>query len=56
MLFIFADVAFCQLQRVASLLVGALDDFVVYVRVIHHVADLEAAILKVPADDIKYQG
>ncbi len=54
-LVVIVDVAFGQFERVFAQFVGARDDLVVHVGVVHHVFDFVAAILKVAADDIEDQ-
>ena len=52
---VIVDVTFCQFKRVLAQLVGAVDDLVVHVGVVHHVLDLVAAILEIATDDVEHQ-
>jgi hypothetical protein len=37
-------------------LVGALDDLIVYIRIIHNVSNLKTTIFEIPVDDIVDEG
>src|SRR5688572_7120749 len=49
------DIALRELERIFAELVGAVDDFVVHVGVIHNVVDFVAAVFEITPDDIEHQ-
>jgi len=47
------NIPFCQRVWVDVLSVGAQDDFVIHIRVIHGMSDIVTAVFQIAADDIK---
>ena len=52
---VIVNVSLREFERIFLELVGAVDDLVVHVGVVHHVFDFVAAIFQITADDVKHQ-